>query len=167
LIRPFHAGLLSILVHAAMMSFTAGVESGALFRVMNRHGQVLPQRLSGEGVALVVKRQVEKLGYRRAEFAGHSLRAGLATSAAAAGTPSVKGTHFVQIAETYLKGIPFFSAVQTARRMILKGISAAREFIYMEDQYLVNLEARDALIAAYLEWRKMTTFLCEDRENTL
>jgi integrase len=63
----------------------AKIESGALFRVMNRHGQVLPKRLSGEGVALVVKRAVGKLGYDPALFAGHSLRAGLATAAAAAG----------------------------------------------------------------------------------
>jgi integrase len=61
------------------------IETGALFRVMNRHGQVLPKRLSGEGVALVVKRWVEPLGYDPATFAAHSLRAGLATSAAAAG----------------------------------------------------------------------------------
>ncbi|MGH9614044.1 MAG: site-specific integrase [Bryobacteraceae bacterium] len=63
----------------------AGIETGAIFRVMNRHGQVLNKRLSGEGVALVVKRHVERLGFDPAAFAGHSLRAGLATSAAAAG----------------------------------------------------------------------------------
>ena len=61
------------------------IESGPLFRVMNRHGQVLPKRLSGEGVAIVVKRYAGKLGYDPALFSGHSLRAGLATSAAAAG----------------------------------------------------------------------------------
>jgi integrase len=58
---------------------------GPLFRSVNRHGQVLGARLSGEGVAIVVKRYVEKLGYDPALFAGHSLRSGLATSAAAAG----------------------------------------------------------------------------------
>lgn len=63
----------------------AGLTSGPLFRVMHRHGRVLAQRLSGEGVAIVVKRYVEKLGFDPAQFAGHSLRAGLATSAAAAG----------------------------------------------------------------------------------
>jgi len=63
----------------------AHVDSGPLFRVMNRHGQVLGKRLSAEGVAIVVKRYVGKLGYDPAAFAGHSLRAGLATSAAAAG----------------------------------------------------------------------------------
>jgi integrase len=63
----------------------AGIETGALFRVMNRHDQVLEKRLSGEGVGLVVKRHVEALGFDPAQFAGHSLRAGLATSAAAVG----------------------------------------------------------------------------------
>jgi len=52
---------------------------------MNRPGQVLGKRLSAEGVAIVVKRSLKKLGYDPAAFAGHSLRAGLATSAAAAG----------------------------------------------------------------------------------
>jgi integrase len=36
-------------------------------------------------VALVVKRHAARLGYDPSAFAGHSLRAGLATSAAAAG----------------------------------------------------------------------------------
>jgi integrase len=63
----------------------AGIEAGALFRRVNRHGQVLQQRLSAEGVAIVVKRYVEQLGFDPRAFAGHSLRAGLATSAAAAG----------------------------------------------------------------------------------
>jgi hypothetical protein len=63
----------------------AGLATGPLFRPMTRHGRVLAQRLSGEGVAIVVKRYVEKLGFDPAQFAGHSPRAGLATSAAAAG----------------------------------------------------------------------------------
>ncbi len=63
----------------------ARIDSGPLFRTMNRHGRVLDRRLSAEGVAIVVKRYVEKLGYDPAQLAGHSLRAGLATSAAAAG----------------------------------------------------------------------------------
>jgi hypothetical protein len=62
-----------------------GVKEGAVFRVMNRHDQVLPKRLSGEGVGIVVKRYVEGLGFDPSQFAGHSRRAGLATSAAAAG----------------------------------------------------------------------------------
>ncbi len=63
----------------------AGIDAGPLFRPVDRHGRVLNRRLSGEGVAIVVKRYVAKLGHDPAAFAGHSLRAGLATSAASAG----------------------------------------------------------------------------------
>ncbi len=63
----------------------ANIDAGPLFRVMNRHGRVLEKRLSGEAVGIVIKRYVEKLGYDPSRFGGHSLRAGLATSAAAAG----------------------------------------------------------------------------------
>jgi integrase len=64
---------------------TAAIGSGPVFRVMNRHGQVLGKRLSAEAVAIVVKRSMAKLDVDPTAFAGHSLRAGLATSAAAAG----------------------------------------------------------------------------------
>lgn len=63
----------------------AGIEDGPLFRPVNRHGQVGAGRLSGYAVALVVKRYAEKAGLDAARYAGHSLRAGLATSAANAG----------------------------------------------------------------------------------
>ena len=63
----------------------AGISEGPLFRRVNRHAQVLPSRLSAEAVAIVVKRYAERLGFDPGEFGGHSLRAGLATSAAAAG----------------------------------------------------------------------------------
>ena len=63
----------------------AGIASGPIFRRVNRHGQLLPQRLSGEGVAIVVKRWAAAVGYAPQEFGGHSLRAGLATAAAIAG----------------------------------------------------------------------------------
>jgi integrase len=63
----------------------SGIVSGPIFRQVNRHGQILPGRLSGEAVALVVKQYVEQLGFDPHRFAGHSLRAGLAVSAAAHG----------------------------------------------------------------------------------
>ncbi len=43
------------------------------------------QRLTGRSVARVVKRYAEAAGLDPSDYAGHSLRAGLATSAAAAG----------------------------------------------------------------------------------
>ena len=63
----------------------SGIADGPLFRRVNRHGQMLPQRLSGEAVAIVVKRWAAAAGLAPEEFAGHSLRAGLATAAAIAG----------------------------------------------------------------------------------
>lgn len=63
----------------------AGIEDGPMFRSVNRHGQLQPGRLSDKAVALVVKRQAQACGLDPARYAGHSLRAGLATSAAAAG----------------------------------------------------------------------------------
>jgi integrase len=63
----------------------SGISEGALFRRVNRHGKMLPNRLSAEAVAIVVKRYASQLGFDPNEFGGHSLRAGLATSAAAAG----------------------------------------------------------------------------------
>jgi integrase len=63
----------------------SGILVGAVFRGLNRHGQILPGRLSDRAVARVVQRQAEAAGMDAARYGGHSLRAGLATSAAAAG----------------------------------------------------------------------------------
>ena len=54
---------------------------------MDRHGHIGTTRLSGQAVALVLKRHAGRAGLDPGEVAGHSLRAGLATSAAAAGVP--------------------------------------------------------------------------------
>jgi site-specific recombinase XerD len=60
------------------------IEEGPLFRPI-RHGKVLDSRLSGRSVALIVKRVGGTAGLNPINYAGHSLRAGLVTSAAAAG----------------------------------------------------------------------------------
>ncbi len=57
---------------------------------MDRHGNLLDGRLSGEAVSLVIKERVAAVGLPPEEYSGHSLRAGLATSAAAAGVSSWK-----------------------------------------------------------------------------
>lgn len=62
----------------------AGVGEGPVFRSVSRHGNV-GGRLSGRDVARIIKRSVTRVGLDPAMFAGHSLRAGLATSAARAG----------------------------------------------------------------------------------
>jgi integrase len=68
----------------------AEIGHGPVFRNINKRGHVASRRLSGEAVAKIVKRRVEAAGFDPTSFSGHSLRAGLATSAAAAGTSTWK-----------------------------------------------------------------------------
>ena len=66
----------------------SGISDGAVFRPVNRHGRIHDTRLSGEAIALVVREWVAAAGLDPAQYSGHSLRAGLATSAAQAGVPT-------------------------------------------------------------------------------
>lgn len=63
----------------------AGIESGPVFRGVNRHGHVAAGRLSGRSVANIIKRHAEAVGLDAERYSGHSLRAGFATSSARAG----------------------------------------------------------------------------------
>jgi integrase len=63
----------------------SGISEGALFRPVNRHGQLMVPRLSDRAVAEVVKRSLKGAGKSPRGYAGHSLRAGLVTQAAMAG----------------------------------------------------------------------------------
>lgn len=63
----------------------AGLGEGPIFQPINRNKRVSNQRLSGEAVSIIVKKRVEAAGFNAGEYSGHSLRAGLATSAVLAG----------------------------------------------------------------------------------
>ncbi len=63
----------------------SGIIEGPLFRPIDRFGKMASIRLSAASVADIVKRYAAAVGLNAAQFAGHSLRSGLATSAAAAG----------------------------------------------------------------------------------
>ena len=63
----------------------SGITEGPVFRPVTRYGAIGGERLSGKAVAVVVKRTLAAAGVNPATYAGHSLRAGLATSAAQAG----------------------------------------------------------------------------------
>ncbi len=63
----------------------AAIESGALFRTISRSGRLESGRASDQAVARLVKRVAQRVGIDPSTVAGHSLRAGLATSAAKAG----------------------------------------------------------------------------------
>jgi site-specific recombinase XerD len=61
-----------------------GLVRGPIFRPVDRHANVKPQRLTDQSVALIVKRCAKDAGLDAAHYAGHSLRSGLATAAAMA-----------------------------------------------------------------------------------
>jgi integrase len=88
----------------------ASLTSGPLFRSINRHGQVQPGRLSGVDVARIVKKLAERAGLDATKYAGHSLRAGHATSAAIAGA-----------LERSIMNQTGHRSVQTVRRYIRDG----------------------------------------------
>lgn len=68
----------------------AGITEGAVFRAVDRHGR-LGGRLSGQAVALIVQRRARAAGLAApGSYAGHSLRAGFATSAAQAGMGEIR-----------------------------------------------------------------------------
>jgi len=65
----------------------ASMESGPLFRFVTKAGSIGDGRLTSQSVNLVVKCYVRAVGLDSACYSGHSLRSGLATSAAQAGVP--------------------------------------------------------------------------------
>ncbi len=60
----------------------AGIVSGALFREVNRHGQVGELGIHRDSVGAILKRVVKRAGFAPEGYAGHSLRAGFANQAA-------------------------------------------------------------------------------------
>jgi site-specific recombinase XerD len=86
----------------------AAISSGPLFRSISRHGKVRPGGLSSNDVARVVKKLAERAGLDAAKYAGHSLRAGHATSAAIAGASersimNQTGHRSVQMVRRYIR----------------------------------------------------------------
>ena len=63
----------------------ARIRSGPVFRRMSAADRVLGGALTGQSVAKIIKRRCRAAGLDPSIYSGHSLRAGLATSAARAG----------------------------------------------------------------------------------
>jgi site-specific recombinase XerD len=68
----------------------ASIESGPIFRPINKAGTVAADRLTGQSVANIVKAYAGLAGYDANLFSGHSLRSGFLTSAAAKGASIFK-----------------------------------------------------------------------------
>jgi integrase len=59
----------------------ARIGDGPVFREVDRHGRVQSKALHKDSVGMIVKRAAGRIGLDTAVYAGHSLRAGLATQA--------------------------------------------------------------------------------------
>jgi integrase len=86
----------------------AGISGGPVFRAINRHGRLQTGRLSGIDVARVVKKLALRAGLDAAKYAGHSLRAGHATTAAIGGASersimNQTGHRSVQMVRRYIR----------------------------------------------------------------
>ncbi len=68
----------------------AAITSGPIFRSITKHGLISEAALSSESVAVIVKKRAVAVGLDPKNYSGHSLRAGLVTSAAQAGVSSWK-----------------------------------------------------------------------------
>jgi integrase len=85
---PYGSTLATCPVRALEAWFlAAGIECGALFRSVNRHGHI-GARLTAQSVALIVKRTTAAAGLDAERLSAHSLRAGCATQAAKRGVGS-------------------------------------------------------------------------------
>ncbi|MDV6341118.1 site-specific integrase [Nitrosomonas sp. Is24] len=68
----------------------SGINEGPIFRSINRHGHIGEQAITSQSIALVIKERAAAAGLDATKYSGHSLRAGLVTSAAQAGISSWK-----------------------------------------------------------------------------
>lgn len=87
---------------------TAAITSGLLFRSVTRHEKIQDRGLAGIDVERIVKKLALRAGLNPATYAGHSLRAGHATSAAMAGASersimNQTGHRSVQMVRRYIR----------------------------------------------------------------
>lgn len=68
----------------------SGITSGPIFRGVGKGGRLQAQAVTGQSVALIIKEYAELAGLNPERLSGHSLRAGLITSAAKMGVSSWK-----------------------------------------------------------------------------
>ena len=87
---PFVGGPICPVAALEVWLEVSGVTDGPLFRQVSKSGRVLENGPSGDAVAKIVKKCTAQIGLDPKTYSGHSLRAGFATSAAAAGLPAWK-----------------------------------------------------------------------------
>ena len=84
------------------------ITEGAIFRSVNRHGQISTHALTAQSVAAIVKSSVADAGLDPRQFAAHSLRARCVTAATVANVPiwqikRVTGHRSDDVVATYVR----------------------------------------------------------------
>jgi len=104
----------------------AGIESGPLFRMVDRWGNVRDGALSGQSVYETVRDRMEAIGEDPDEYGAHSLRAGFATQA-------------------YMDGIGEHEAAMQTRHSSLETLREyQRVNVVMEDHPLTRMGTEEA-----------------------
>jgi integrase len=63
----------------------SGISEGAIFRGLDRHGNIVSIRLSTRSVGEIIKRAAKAAGFEPSRYSGHSLRSGHCTQASRSG----------------------------------------------------------------------------------
>jgi integrase len=89
------------------------INSGALFRRFNKGSKLSDSRLTDQTVALLIKYYLKSAGIESSNYSGHSLRSGLATSAAESGAEersimAMTGHKSAEMVRRYIKDANLF-----------------------------------------------------------
>lgn len=68
----------------------SGIRSGPIFRMVDHGGYARGGRLAPQSVGVIVKQHAARIGLDATQYSAHSLRAGLATSAASGGAATLR-----------------------------------------------------------------------------
>lgn len=87
---PYARGAVCPVIALREWLHLSSITEGSIFRSINRHGLIGERMITPQSIALVIKERAKAAGLDSTNYSGHSLRAGLVTSAAQAGISSWK-----------------------------------------------------------------------------
>lgn len=87
---PYARGVVCPVIALREWLHLSSITEGPIFRSINRHGLIGERMITPQSIALVIKERAKAAGLDSTNYSGHSLRAGLVTSAAQAGISSWK-----------------------------------------------------------------------------
>lgn len=98
----------------------ASISDGPVFRAVDRHGRVAATALSERSIAKILKRAAARAGLDPENISGHSLRAGMATTAAIEGAQEreiarTTGHKSDEMVRRYIRDAELFRTNMTAR----------------------------------------------------